>query len=298
MTKVPVLFIVFNRPNVTKRVYQSLLDNENISKIYVSCDGPRQNKTDEKKINDVKSIISKNTTKKEVITRYSEINLGCKYGVKSAIDWFFEHEEAGVIIEDDCLPSNTFMKYCGELLSKYKGSEDIFAIDGSNYSAISSEKDSYAFSKYTMIWGWATWRDKWSKMDLNMKDIDQFYNGKFKSIFKTYNERFYWKTHLDNIVNGNIDTWDFQWMYSIWKNNGKVISPCINMVKNLGFGIDATHSKSSRNLFEDAKCNNIQFPLSHPEFIDFDKELDHKLSKIRFKITLKANLLRLIKKFK
>ncbi len=218
-------------------------------------------------------------------------------GVKNAIDWFFKNEEAGIIIEDDCLPSVSFIPYCATLLEKYRLADDIFAIDGSNYSDITSDTDSYAFSKYTMIWGWATWRNRWEKMDLKMKDIDLFYSGKFKEKFKGINERIYWKNHLNAALENNIDTWDFQWMYSIWKHDGKIIAPKVNMIKNIGFGEDATHSKTSNHIFEVANCNELDFPLIHPEARLFDHNLDRRLSKNRFNIRFRSNIRRLIKRY-
>lgn len=297
MHKVPILFIVFNRPDVTLQVFTNLLKNPYISKIYVSCDGPRSDGQDDQKVKAVQDIIDSAQSDILIIKRYSNINQGCKMGVKNAIDWFFQNEESGVIIEDDCLPSVTFIPFCGQLLEKFRSKDDVFVIDGSNYSEITSKTDSYAFSKYTLIWGWATWRDRWVKMDLKMEDIDVFYGGQFREKFHSFNERVYWRNHLDNVLSGGIDTWDFQWMYSIWKHDGKVIAPKVNMIKNIGFGEDATHSKTSNNIFEASACNDLDFPLIHPEVRSFDSGLDRRLAKTRFRITLKSNIRRLIKRY-
>lgn len=297
ITKAPVLFIVFNRPEVTQQVFKKLIENPFISKIYVSCDGPRPCGRDDQKVKAVKNIISRAQSDIQILTNYSNENQGCKMGVKNAIDWFFKNEEAGIIIEDDCLPSVSFIPYCAMLLEKYRLADDIFAIDGSNYSDITSHTDSYAFSKYTMIWGWATWRNRWEKMDLKMKNIDLFYSGKFREKFKGINERIYWKNNLNAALENNIDTWDFQWMYSIWKNDGKIIAPKVNMIKNIGFGEDATHSKTSNHIFEVSNCNEIDFPLIHPEARLFDHDLDRRLSKNRFNIRFRSNIRRLIKRY-
>jgi hypothetical protein len=148
-----------------------------------------------------------------------------------------------------------------------------------------------------MIWGWATWRNRWEKMDLKMKNIDLFYSGKFREKFKGINERIYWKNNLNAALENNIDTWDFQWMYSIWKNDGKIIAPKVNMIKNIGFGEDATHSKTSNHIFEVSNCNEIDFPLIHPEARLFDHDLDRRLSKNRFNIRFRSNIRRLIKRY-
>jgi hypothetical protein len=157
-----VLFLVFNRLDTTKQVFEAIRQAEP-PRLYVAADGARANKEGEAdKAQAVRDYIMQNIDwEYEVKTLFQEENLGCKYAVSGAIDWFFENEEMGIILEDDCLPSQSFFWYCEELLKKYKDNTRVWHIGGTNTEIISKDiLSSFYFSQLNNIWGWATWKSQ------------------------------------------------------------------------------------------------------------------------------------------
>lgn len=167
---VPVLLLIFNRPDTTQRVFHEIRGASPLQ-LFISADGPRENKPGEfEKCQITRDIVRQVDWDCEVYTNFRDKNLGCKIAVSSAIDWFFENVEEGIILEDDCLPSFSFFRFCEELLEKYRDDERIMQIGGTNLlSEWQRSDDSYYFSKYGAIWGWATWRRAWQYYDVNMK---------------------------------------------------------------------------------------------------------------------------------
>ena len=241
-----VLFLVFNRLDTTKQVFEAIRKAKP-PRLYIAADGPRETKEGEKeKVEKVRQYVLENIDWNcEVKTLFRKKNLGCKIAVSSAITWFFENEEQGIILEDDCLPSQSFFWYCEELLNKYKDDMRIWHISGNNFHfGWQRDKDySYYFGGiYGSIWGWATWRSRWKYYDVEMKDYNELKTKKY--LENCYDGSIAVKHRIrefESIKNG-LDTWDFQWVYCRWKNNGLTIIPNINLVKNLGFGKEATYS--------------------------------------------------------
>ncbi len=296
MSKVPVLFLTFNRLEETKKSFEKIAIYKP-DVLYIASDGWRVSKFNEDNI--VKNIrnylLSKIDWPCKVYTRFNEQNLGCKLSVSSSISWFFENEEFGVIIEDDCLVDISFFDFCNEIDKKYRNLENIWHIDGSNFVTQDSESSSFHFSKYFLIWGWATWKRSWEHYTINMDDYNNFKSNKtIKTIFQIKREQKYWMKQLDLAYDNKIDTWDYQWFYTIWKNNGMSIRPNVNLVLNIGFSNDATHTKQTNSLFKNLKLGKINFPLDFNIQIKQDIELDQLCSAIRFSI--QPFVLKIIKK--
>src|SRR5262249_47548369 len=169
LTKVPVLFLVFNRPETTARVMEAIRA-AGPERLYVAADGPRDSKTGEAEhCAEVRQLAMNVDWPCDVRTLFRDRNLGCRRAVSSAITWFFEQEPEGIILEDDCLPSFDFFPYCAELLERYRDDERVMAICGSAYADVSSDyPHSYYFSYYADMWGWATWRRAWLHYDNRM----------------------------------------------------------------------------------------------------------------------------------
>lgn len=280
-----VLLIAFNRPDTTLLVLNSILKAKP-PRLYIALDGPREGvRSDILECTAVKDLINSLDWDCELKTMFSESNLGCKEGPIKAINWFFESEEQGVILEDDCLPSQSFFSFCDSLLELYKHDERIWHIDGTTFQNI-KVIESYSFSRYALIWGWATWRRAWVKYDGEMKDFPCFLKGKLiKNIWKNEKVQKYWLSNFETAYLGNIDTWDYQWFYKIWCNNALTIRPSVNLVKNIGFSDQATHTKKKTKLFDSMFANEIiSDVLIHPKFIIENKELDDECSKVRFGI--------------
>jgi len=266
-TKSAVLFLVFNRPDTTKKVFEAIRGVKP-PRLYIASDGPRINRLGElEKVKSVREIVSKIDWDCEVKTLFREENLGCKYAVSSAITWFFEHEEQGIILEDDCLPNSDFFRFCDEMLCRYKENDTIWVITGNNFqNGVVRGDGSYYFSRYNHVWGWASWRRSWSKYDV---EIDAWNEWKisieFNKYFNNKRERNYWLRAFDDVKSGKIDTWDYQWTFCVFKNNGLTVTPNINLVENIGFGKDATHTKN--RIKADLSAHSIGY-IRHPSKIE------------------------------
>ncbi len=290
----PVLFLVFNRPDTTIQVFEKIREQKP-KRLYIAADGARAgNVNDARKCTEVLEIVNGIDWDCEVKTLFRERNLGCKIAVSEAITWFFENEEMGIILEDDCLPDATFFPYCAELLHKYKDDEKIAGISGSNllnYKPIDGA--SYFLSKYLVIWGWASWRRTWHAYDLEMKKWPEIKAGPLLKSISDGNPYFenHWKQTLDIAYNGEINTWDYQFLFSYIIKNQFACIPAINMVSNIGFNEEATHTTNEEVMHSNLQTVEMPFPLKHPSkptrAIIYDRGLDRKV----FKITLKNFLL-------
>jgi len=291
--KKPILFIVFNRPNVTKQVFNEIKKVEP-SKLYIAADGPRKNiKGEPKKCEETRAIVEEIDWDCEVNTLFRDKNLGCKKAVSGAIDWLFENEEQGIILEDDCLPDKTFFRYCNELLEKYKDEERVMTIGGQNIQPQRRSENSYYFSKFMHCWGWATWRSAWKHYDVNMTSWPSA-----KENNRVLNEYFddpqvikYWEIMFDEAYSDNIDTWDYQWTYAIWENNGINILPEKNLVSNIGFGQNATHTKNENAHEANMPKGEMGFPLIHPSKLSINEKADSYTQSKKFNFPLHRYLL-------
>lgn len=272
----PVLFLVFNRPDHTARVFGRIREVRP-KYLFVAADGPRtSHPEDQEKCNKVREVILKGVDWDcELITLFRDDNLGCGRGPAEAITWFFEQVEEGIILEDDCLPNLVFFNFCSELLCYYRGNDQIMHIGGSNFQqARSKEKYSYYFSAYSHNWGWATWRNRWLKFKYfidrpdipSLIDVFEYYG--FKKV-----EMKYW-LKVFNTVNESRpkDIWDYQWLNAIWMNRGLSIIPNANLVRNIGFDSEGTHTNENHDFFSlpTGSLNSIQ----HPNLIKVNKRAD------------------------
>ena len=215
------------------------------------------------------------------MTNYSDVNLGCKIRVSSGLDWVFSEVEEAIILEDDCLPHPSFFAFCEELLEKYRNDSRIMQICGSNVLKDQVNiDDSYYFSKYGPIWGWASWRRAWQYYDVDMKLWVEVKKTKLYYDFCNSKKEVDIRLKLfDNLVSGNIDTWDYQWGFAKMINSGLSIIPKTNLVSNIGFREDATHLTDSKSPLANLATYAIKFPLIHPLFIHRHRIADHIFSK-------------------
>jgi hypothetical protein len=264
-----VLFLVFNRPDTTKQVFEAIKQAKP-PKLYIAADGPRDTREGEgAKCREVRTIIDKGIDWDCQVHRlYREKNLGCKVAVSSAIDWFFENVEEGIILEDDCLPSQSFFWFCEELLDKYKDDMRVGQISGFNYGySDDTLKYDYFFSKYPMIWGWASWRNRWVNYDLRMLDFEEFVETNQMSLmFNQKHELEKRKRNFYDVKDGKIDTWDYQWSFTLYKNKQFSIIPKDNFVLNLGFGGEGTHTKG-KSSFSNIQQKEMSSINHDPKYI-------------------------------
>ena len=218
----------------------------------MSADGPRTNKSGEtERSEEVRKIATAVDWPCEVKTLFRGNNLGCKHAVSSGIDWFFENEKQGIILEDDCLPHQDFFNFCEALLNKYADEESVWVVTGDNFQDGQKRGDaSYYFSRYNHVWGWATWRRAWEKRDMSLSFWPAWKkSAQWNEWFSDKIERKYWEKIFDKMHRNEIDTWDYPWTATAWFNKGLTVTPNVNLISNIGFGPDATHtvSNSSRN---------------------------------------------------
>ncbi len=265
--KTPVLFLVFNRPDTTKRVFETI-KNARPPKLYVAADGPRLEKEGEdQKAQDVREIATAVDWDCEVKTLFRDQNIGCKEAVGSAISWFFEHEEEGIILEDDCVPDKSFFPFCQELLDKYRNDSRVMAISGDNFQEEQRQnRYSYYFSRIPHCWGWATWRRAWQFYDINMEVWPEIQKNKLLNDIACGDELFvkYWSNIFTKCYEGKIDSWAYIWTLYCWVQSGLTILPNINLVSNIGFGERATHTKAKNCKYADLYAESIKLPLVYP----------------------------------
>lgn len=280
-----VLFLVFNRLDTTKLVFEAIR-HAKPPRLYIAADGARENREGEDaKVKAVREYVMSNIDWEcDVKTLFREENFGCKHAVSGAITWFFENEEMGIILEDDCLPSQSFFWFCEELLDKYKDDMRVWQIGGTTFKNIKSiDGEDYYFSKYTHIWGWASWASRWKYYDVKMQTLSKFKrNNYIKNIFENKEEQAFWIEIFTKIAQSKIDTWDYQWVYTMNINHGLCALPTLNLISNIGFGLDATHTNQKIDGVSELDQYEISFPLKVREFIFVNAEIDNYISNRNF----------------
>jgi hypothetical protein len=273
-----VLLVIFNRPETTQHVFEAIRTAKP-PRLYIAADGPRENKIGEaEKCAEARRIVEKVDWECEVKTLFREDNLNCGIGPSSAFTWFFEHEEEGIILEDDCLPSQSFFWFCQELLERYRDDTRIMHIGGNNFlQGWQNDPDySYYFSRSGHIWGWATWRRAWKMFDYDINLYDKIKaNNYFTNYFLNPLEKIYRLRKFDQtITSTRVDWWDYQWDFARYANSGLAIVPNNNLVKNIGFGEGATHTQNGKSKSANLEADNIEFDLKHPSFLIRDVASD------------------------
>lgn len=240
----PILFLIFNRPDTTAKVFQRIREMTP-RYLFISADGPRAHKIHERELCDTaRKIVSNIDWDCEVKTNFREENAGCKIGVSSGITWFFEHVEEGIILEDDCLPEISFFHFCETLLEYYRNDERIMHIGGANFQNGNARGDgSYYFSNINHVWGWATWKRAWRKYDIAVSSFPEILKQNIlPHLFANVKIEKFWKKKFELAYNNKIDTWDIQWQYAMSVHHGLAIIPNKNLVANIGFDNAATHT--------------------------------------------------------
>ncbi len=260
----PVVLIIFNRPSLTKLIFEAIA-REKPNTLIVIADGPRNNEELESCQN-AREVTEEVNWECEVFRNYSDINLGCRKRVSSGLTWAFSLVEEAIILEDDCLPNNCFFTFCDRLLDYYRHDARVMMISGSNLlENYKIDLQSYLFSYYGSVWGWATWRRAWRKYDENIRLWeDPQVKASLRNIFpnpQNFRER---AEKFDAVYAGKIDTWDYQWTFSRLINCGLAITPKANLISNIGFGENATHTINLNSSLANLPRHNLDFPLKHP----------------------------------
>ncbi|WP_207424488.1 nucleotide-diphospho-sugar transferase [Desertivirga brevis] len=272
----PVLFLIFNRPDTTVAVFEKIKEARP-ERLYIAADGPRLERPGEIKLSkEAKAIVEQVDWHCEIKTLFREKNLGCKYAVSSAIDWFFQHEEEGIILEDDCLPSADFFRFCDELLENYRDDNRVTQITGCNVQPGKRwGSASYYFSNNIEVWGWASWKRVWKNYDVelnnyNEKELEQHLQEIYKNriVTQKFMEAF------NELKEGKIDTWDYQLRFINFFQKGLVAVPNFNLISNIGFRADGTHTINSDHIFANIKTEQLPDIITHPSTFTACTEAD------------------------
>lgn len=266
----PILFLIFNRPDTTAQVFQSIR-NARPSRLYIAADGPRSNKIGEKEIcEEVRQIATNVDWPCEVFTLFRQENLGCGKAVSSAIKWFFDNEPQGIILEDDCLPHDDFYFFCEYMLNKYRDEKRIQHIGGTSFIGSKVTIDtSYYFSMFVHVWGWASWNDRWEnyQFDVSRLNVSTLLEG-----YK-HDKRYiaYFEDRIKRMLRGKINTWDYQWLFTMWSQKAVSIIPKSNLVLNIG--TDSGTHMNSTNVVNQAKLEKFKI-TNEPESIEINDTAD------------------------
>lgn len=281
MYDIPILLIFFNREEVVMQTL-AMIKEARPERLYLACDGARDDVKEERaKIQTIREkVLSQIDWPCEVKTRFLDNNIGCSLGVCTAIDWLFQNEETGIILEDDCRPQRSFFPFMKEMLQRYKDDQRIGMVDGANYIKNYTIKDSYCFSKYKSTNGWGTWRRSWLNMDLDMQWRGTHYQPSIiKNIGYRAKDIRYWHYRLKAIDCGHVSAWDWQWYLTLSAQNQLSIFPKVSLISNIGFGKDATHTSFASNPDHYLAHQELSFPLYHPQYVlpdyDFDRCFYH-----------------------
>ena len=217
----PIAFCIFNRPELTRRVFQSIAQAKPKT-LYVIADGARPDHADEQElVNLSRAVIEQVDWDCDVKTNFFSANLGCKQRMASGLSWAFQQSEELIILEDDCLPHPSFFGFCDQLLDRYRNDERIMMISGVNFQPAPNSPHSYYFSRWPHIWGWASWRRAWNHFDVDVASWPEIKESQqLMSAFGSDQEYQHWAAILDRQHAGDIDTWDFPWAYACWINRG------------------------------------------------------------------------------
>lgn len=241
----PILFLIFRQPEVTRTVFEQIRAARP-RKLYIAADGPRPDRPDDiAECEATRAVVAHVDWECEVHTRFLPSNLGLKKAVSSALDWFFEAEEEGIILEYDCLPDPSFFPYCQAMLDRYRNDTRVFSITGSNIQADIRRGDGdYYFSRFTGIWGWASWRRSWALWRPNLEDFEIFLSTEIiQSIVSDKEGQQFWVKTFEAVHMGlNVTTWAFSLIYAQIKQGGYCVVPNYNLIRNIGFGVEGTNA--------------------------------------------------------
>jgi hypothetical protein len=274
----PVLLLIFNRPDLTAQVMGRIRQAQP-QKLFVGADGPRlENSEDVGRCEEAREVATEVNWDCEVHTLFRDENLGTKKAISSAITWFFRHVEAGIILEDDCLPANSFFQFCGSLLDTYRHDDRIVMISG--YNPIDPwryKEQSYHFSNYGGIWGWATWGEQWEAYhDVEQVDDPDLIERVLQNVLVEPIQVRQRKQAIEDALEGDIDSWGYQWFWARVLQSKLSIVPARNLVSNIGFGGNATRTSNPDDPRANLDLHKMSFPLASPKGVYPDRVYDNQ----------------------
>jgi hypothetical protein len=294
---IPVVVIGYNRPDLLQALIDRLRKFRP-RRVFLIADGPRPAGNDAEQCRLVRQVFDQVDWTSDVHADFAERNLGLARRVISGLDNVFSRVDRAIILEDDCLPAESFFPFAEELLNRFEEESRVMAVAGTSYDfGRVPGLHSYHFSKYPHWWGWATWARAWKLLDRTMDawPVEKA-SRRFRAIFEDESAYAYWERRFDAVREGRIDSWAGRWTYSCWRNDGIAAVPNRNLVTNVGYGPRATHTKA-RTVFLSMPTASVPFPLIHPERIEVHGERDRFTERLmfhdgRFRSRLNAGIMR------
>ena len=274
--KTPVAFFIFNRPDRTARVFAEIA-RARPAKLLVVADGPRPDRTGERELClAARAVVDQIDWPCELLTNFADDNLGCKRRVSSGLDWLFEQVEEAIILEDDCLPDETFFPFCTELLERFRDDPRVSMICGSNFQGGKRySPHSYFFGLHIAVWGWASWRRVWRNYDVEMRRWSELRDTSWlPDLLANPVAVKYWQETFEGAFKGEYDTWDWQLFFSWWSQNMLAVIPDRNLVTNIGFGPAATRTRDALPSMANLPVEAMDFPLEHPPDVSLNRQAD------------------------
>jgi hypothetical protein len=279
--RTPVALFVHARPDHTRALVE-IVRAANPSKVLVVADGPRDDDEAGRCI-ETRKAIDEADWGCEVRVEASGENLGLKRRVESGLDWVFDQVGEAIVLEDDCHPDPTFFAFCDELLDRYRDDPRVLTVSGSNFGHGTTGTDgSYFFSRYPLIWGWATWASAWRHYSPDLAEWPELdASGWLESLFDDRQAVQYWRYTFGQ-RRRLADTWDSGWLLGSWLAGGLTAVSKENLVSNVGFGEEATNTKDPHPLFANLPTVPAELPVRHPSRVERDAEADAFLEDILF----------------
>lgn len=275
----PFLLITFNRPDTTAQVVDALRVHRP-TRVYWASDAPRRHKAGEAQaVAETRALLHNIDWPCEVRTLFRDENLGCRRGVSTAISWFMEQEEEGIILEDDTLPAADMPAYCTQLLERYRHHPQVYHISTNNFNLRHKKRtDSYYASQIPLVWGWATWRHKWAAFARAQAHYapQEVANTLANSGMATDLQQFY-RHRIQRVLEGDLDAWSYLWGYAMWREGGYCLTPRVNLTTNVGMGATvqgANHSRVSAKATYGFFPTQPILPLAHPTQLTIDRQAD------------------------
>jgi len=286
-SSVPILVLAFNRPDRVRQLFERLTAIQP-QQLFFAVDGPRADRpADQELVTQTQKLTELIDWDCKIHTQFQVNNLGCARGVTAGIDWFFSQVSEGIILEDDVLPDPSFFPFCAELLEKYRDDSNVWCVSGSNRLPQErvSQDFSYRFSTIPQVWGWATWRDRWEKYSL---DIGNWRSRGLSNLDLLTRVNYsptafaFWSANFDLMAKMAVDTWDIQLVNAAMRNNALAAVPNVNLIENIGWGSDATHTHETPRSLQPVE--EINFPLVHPD-VKVDSRADRYMNKVVYQAT-------------
>ena len=273
--RTPVVMLVFNRPDLTARLFEEVRAARP-SRLLVVADGPRADRPGEADAcARVRAIVDRVDWPCQVEREFSETNLGCKRRISSGISWAFQRAEEAIFLEDDCIPGQGFFAFCDDVLERHRHDERVMAVTGCNFQfGRRRGPGSYYFSHFMHVWGWASWRRAWRHYDVRMAGWPALRSGPWlREVVGSRAAAVGWRWAFDRVYQGQLDTWDYQWLFAILRQGGLVATPNVNLVSNVGAGPGATHAGQGGPHVGQPTAS-IERPLEHPADVRRDVDAD------------------------